>query len=242
MGPTRFAIFKILNVLTNELGRRGLKVNKEKTVAMEFKKGKADNKKTSIWIGESEIKWVSEVRYLGVYLQCDQKWEKHTRMVGSKINKLGNMILQQVGKFVEQKDRVYLLDCCAFDAFGMEFCRQVGKKFFNDVGKSYHWLIKRSLGYNKFVGNHMVCSESGLLTWELKCAWKEFILWEKICDSDNEIMKVLFGDKKWETDVGKNVRETLMQYGKEVKNVKQLKENMMMFVDAMAVLKELEKE
>ena len=31
---------------------------------------------------------------------------------------MGNMILQQVGQIVEQNDRVYLLNSCAFDLYG----------------------------------------------------------------------------------------------------------------------------
>ena len=80
------------------------------------------------------------------------------------------------------------------------------------------------------------------MTWDLRILWKEFIMWEQICNSDNEIMRLIFGENKWETELGKNVIQTLMEYGKESNDAKELKENMKLYVEAMAVLKEFEAE
>jgi len=215
-------------------------VNKEKTIAMELNREKRKGVHTPMQIAGSNIKWVNEVKYLGITLQRDFNWEGHLKGIVSKMNKLGNMVLQQVGKFVEQKDRVYLLDSCALDLYGVEFCREVNKKVVHSAAVSYHWLIKRCMGENKFFGNHAVCAESGLLTWEMKCLWREFILWKNISNSSNEIMKILFGDNKWETALGESVLRTLMHFGREVKNAKELKSNMLLHVEAVAILKEME--
>jgi hypothetical protein len=242
LGPTRHAIKKILKVLVGQLKVKGLDLNKDKTVVMHFRNGRGYAEEEPLRVEGNEFKWVSEVKYLGVCLQCNLRWDKHVKMVGNKMNKLGNMILQQVGKVVGQKERIYLLNVCAFDLYGIEFCREVEKKVSGDVGKSYHWLIKRCLGYSKYYGNHCACAESGLLTWELQRIWKEYILWEKISNSSNEIMKVLFDKNKWETDLGISVLKNSMMYGREVRSAKELKENMLLFIEAMAVLKEMERE
>jgi len=176
MGPTSYSIKRIMQVLIKELKIRGLDVNKNKTVAMEFKKGKRKRENGPLIIDGSEIKWVKEVKYLGIVLQRDFSWDGHMKVVANKMNKMGNMVLQQVGKIVEQDDRIYLLNCCAFDLYGVEFCRENNKKLLQSVARSYHWLIKRGMGLSKFYSNHAACAESELLTWELKCLWKEFIL------------------------------------------------------------------
>ena len=154
------------------------------------------------------------------------------------MNKLGNMILHQVGGVVSQEERIFLLQTCALDLYGVEFCGETKKKLSNDVAKSYHWLIKRALRRSKFTGNHEVCFESGLLTWELLVNWKVFSLWEKIINSENGILKLLWGDDKGDTVLGKRVGEILMQYGREVDTAKDLKTNLKLFVEAMVALKD----
>ena len=242
LGPTKWAIKKIMEVLTKKLEEKGLEVNMEKTVALEFNKVNKEIENDTIKIAGKEINWVSKVKYLGVILQSDLKWEKELKAIVNKMNKMGNMILQQVGKVVEQRDRVYLLNCCALDLYGLEFCDGISKKLFENAGKSYHWLIKRSIGENKFFGNHAACAESGLLTWNLMDVWKKNILWEKICGSENDILLLLFGDKKWETKLGKMIHDSVIEFGKNARNVKEMKENMKLVIEATAVLKEMERQ
>ena len=88
----------------------------------------------------------------------------------------------------------------------------------------------------------MACVESGLLTWELLKAWKELILWEKILNSENEIMGLLFDDKRWDTLLGKRVFKTIMDFGKDAEGAKEIKMNMMTFIEGVAILKEIEKD
>jgi len=241
LGPTKMAIQKMLKLLIRVLKLKGLEVNKEKTVAMEFKKGRKVFNQSNIKTEVGDIKWVTEIKYLGIFLQSDCNWNKHLQGAVNKMNKMGNMILQQVGNVVEIKDRTYLLNCCAFDLYGVEFCNLISCKDMENARKSYHWLVKRCLGRSKFYGNHAAAVESGLLTWDMNCKWKEVGLWENIQKSQNEIMAKLFKQRnKWETELGKKVRQTLIDFGRDLKGVKGVKENMMMFIEAMAVLKERE--
>jgi hypothetical protein len=243
LGPTRHAIEKLLTELTNKLKGKGLDVNFGKTVLMEiFKKRKKERKCRITTIGENEVKWVQEVMFLGIIIQSDFKWGKHIKKVGSKMNKLGNMVLHQVGKVVGERDRLYLLETCALDLYGIEFCGKGEKKLLKEVGKSYHWLIKRALGYSKYKGNHIACAEGGILTWELQIAWREFNLWEQIKNTENGLIRNIFAGKSAETELGEKVVKVLNDYRKEVSNGRDFKRNCKMYVEAMAVLKELEKE
>jgi len=241
LGPTKKAIEKMLKLLIRVLKLKGLEVNKDKTVAMEFKKGKSVLNQSNIKTEAGDIKWVSEIKYLGVIFQNDCNWLKHLKGIVNKMNKMGNMILQQVGNIVEQKDRIYLLNCCALDLYGVEFCTLISSKNMDNARKSYHWLIKRCLRRSKFFGNHAASVESGLLTWDMNCKWKEVVLWENIQKTENEIMDKLFRqDNKWETELGRKVCQTLIDFGRDSRGVKGVKENMMMFIEAIAVLKEKE--
>jgi hypothetical protein len=138
LGPTRHAICKIFAVLSKELQERGLEVNKGKTVAMEINRNVRRREWKEVLIEGEKIEWVREYKFLGVLLQANFEWEKQMRRVGTKMNKLGNMILKQVGNIVQKDDRCFLLETCAFDLYGVEFCEKVGKKIYKDTGKSYH--------------------------------------------------------------------------------------------------------
>ena len=54
------------------------------------------------------------------------------------VGNMGNTVLQQVGTIVPEKDRVYLLQCCAFDLYGIEFCNNISRKLSVNFAKSYH--------------------------------------------------------------------------------------------------------
>ena len=242
LGPSRHAISEILNTLSKSLKRKGLELNIDKTVAMEIKEERRKVKQKNIEIEGREIKWVGEFKFLGVIIQNDMRWEKHWLLLGNKVNKLGNMILHQCGKVIKEEDRLFLLETCAFDLYGVEFCTKISKKQYTDVERGYHWLIKRALKESKYYGNHQACAEGGMLTWELISGWKVFILWQQIINSNNEILKHIFGQYKWETEMGRKVKGILMQYGKDIDSAKELKKVMLTFVEAMAVLKELERD
>jgi len=242
LGPTKMSVEIMLKKLISELSKKGLEVNKQKTVAIKFKRGKKEIDQSKVKVAGGEVEWVSEIKYLGFFLQSDFNWDKQVKENMAKMNKMGNMVLQQVGTIVAEKDRVYLLQCCAFDLYGIEFCNNISRKLTVNFAKSYHWLVKRSLGLSKFYGNHMACVESGLLTWELLKAWKELILWEKILNSENEIMGLLFDDKRWDTLLGKRVFKTIMDFGKDAEGAKEIKLNMMTFIEGVAILKEIEKD
>ena len=241
LGPTKRAIENLLKVLVQELRTRGLEVNKNKTVAICFSRCKKRVENSAIIVEGREIKWVSQVKYLGVTLQFDFKWETQLKENVNKMNRMGNMILHQVGGFVNEQDKVYLLQCCAFDLSGFEFCKNIAKKNWEAAAKMYHWLIKRSIGKSKYHGNHEACVESGLLTWDLMHAWKQIILWENICKNENSLLKLFFGDSKWDSDLGKSAFKTLMDFGRETRGVKEIKVNMLMHIEAMAVLKDMER-
>jgi hypothetical protein len=117
-----------------------------------------------------------------------------------------------------------------------------GKKILKEVGKSYHWLIKRAMGYSKFAGNHLACAEGGFLTWDFQIAWREVNLWEQIRNTENGLLINIFGGRSDETEIGVKVIKVLKEYGNEVRNARDLKRNLKTLVEAMAVLKEIEKE
>ena len=52
-------------------------MNKEKTIAMELNREKRKGVHTPMQIAGSNIKWVTEVKYLGITLQRDFSWEGH---------------------------------------------------------------------------------------------------------------------------------------------------------------------
>ena len=74
-----------------------------------------------------------------------------------------------------------------------------------------------------------------LLTWEL--SWKTYLVWEKILNSENEILVTLFKKRKWETEIGKAIKSVIRNFGNDVSSAKELKSNIDLYVEAIAVLK-----
>jgi hypothetical protein len=240
LGPTKHAVESILKVLVEELKKKGLELNTEKTVLMGINKTGNKREGRNINIAGKTIKWVDDYKFLGVWINKELKWEKQLKEVGSKLNKLGNMILHQVGNVVGSEDKSYLLETCAFDLYGIEFCVENKIKQFKDVEKSYHWLVKRSIGYSKFASNHIACMDSGLMTWENMIHWKRCILWDSIRKSENEIIKLVFGNSKWETMLGKQIRMMFLKYGKEIKTAKEFKSKLKLITEGIGTLKRLD--
>ena len=237
LGPSRHAVEKISRCLMENLEQKGLEINMNKTVAMEMKEDGAFGQGRKICIGGNGIEWVKEFKFLGVVLQNDCKWDKHLKEVHRKMNKSGNIILHQFGKIIKEEELFGLLDSCAFDLYGIEFCRNVGKKIWKEIEMSYHWLIKRALGCSKRYSNHLACAESRMLTWELLVSWKKALLWNSIRDNENKLVYTLFGRTKWYSDLGLEMRAFLMNYGKDCVKTKELKVNLKLYIEAMAVLK-----
>ena len=74
--------------------------------------------------------------------------------------------LRQIGDVIGMEDKSYVLQTCAFDLYGSEFCVGV-KRIFEEIKMSYHWIVKRMVGASKFSSNHRACAECKILTWEL---------------------------------------------------------------------------
>ena len=168
------------------------------------------------------------------------KWDKQIRENRQKLNKLGNTVLHQMGKLMEREDKMYLLETCALDLYGIEFCKGMTKKVWTDLERSYHWLVKRGLREGKNYGNHKACAEAGMLTWNLLVNWKKAILWDLLRNSNNKIVEVFYGKNKWETEFGGEMRSLYMEHGKDCNGAREIKKRMKLFVEAMAVLKEEE--
>jgi hypothetical protein len=242
LGPSQHAVQEIVNVLARCLEGKGLEINIGKTVAMEIKEGRKRSEAKEIKINGQSIKWVTEFKFLGTWIQHDLKWDAQLRMVHTKMNKLGNTVLHQFGRLVQDLEKVKLLETCAFDLYGVEFCSGVGTKRWNDIGRSYHWLIKRALSKNKRSSNHEACAEGKGLTWELVTKWRKVLLWENLGKSENKLVKKLFGKRQWKGEYGNEIREILMDYGKDCMTARDLKKRMKLYVEAVAAIKEAEKE
>ena len=110
---------------------------------------------------------------------------------------------------------------------------------YKETERSYDWLIKRALLKSKFCGNHE--AEAEQLTFALISGWKVLILWENIVNCENGIVELIFGERKWNSELGSRVRDILLTYGRDVRNARELKSAMKLFVEGMAILKEMEK-
>jgi hypothetical protein len=239
LGPTLHCVQKLLDELKERLVERGLEINANKTRAMEVGREKKKRRGT-LWMGEKKIEWVKELRYLGMWLEEDGGWDVQMKKAQVKMNKAGNVVINKFRKIVGVEEMILLLESIAFDLYGLECSEKVTGRVWEEIEKSYHWLVKRALGKKKRSGNHVACAEGRVLTFGLRVLWNKRILWEGLTKCKNELVEVFFGKGKWETVLGKSISEGLMEYGKEALTVGEFKDNLGLFVEGMAVMKEVE--
>lgn len=53
------------------------------------------------------------------------------------MKKQGNTVLYQFGKMMEDEEKNFLLECCAFDLYRIEYCARFGKR----IGVTWKDLI-----------------------------------------------------------------------------------------------------
>ena len=78
-GKHRQAVQIALRTLEKFCVGKGLVINREKTVAVKFRRGGRVAKDDRFWIGGSEIRMEREVAYLGVHFSCCGSFEGHIR-------------------------------------------------------------------------------------------------------------------------------------------------------------------
>jgi hypothetical protein len=237
---TRNELQNMLNVVAKALIKVGLKINLKKTVCMDFKaKGGVDYGNKKISIGKDTIEWVKSVKYLGIMLTHDMDWNMQMKEINRTISKQGNGIVMQFKRTLGQEDLYKVLEACAFHMYGVEFCGNVKRSLWHEVAKAYHWIIKKGLGRGLRTSNTDACFEVDLLLFQFAVELKKVNLFLELLKSNNLIVRNVCGG--WESDLGREVQNIGMEFGKKVSDKKDksyLKNEMKCRMQAMIILRE----
>ena len=76
IAPSAYGLQQLIDRLSCLLKELGLKINKDKCACIVFKKHRNITMNSKVYLLGSEVKWVSELKYLGIFLLEDMKNSK----------------------------------------------------------------------------------------------------------------------------------------------------------------------
>jgi hypothetical protein len=124
LAPSVTELQKMILICCEELALLDLKLNVDKSVALRMGKGWKLNCRV-LNAPESTIKWVTETRYLGLYLMALTKFSCNFEKTKIKYYRASNAILAKLGKQDNATVTVHLLQSMAFPilAYALEALR-----------------------------------------------------------------------------------------------------------------------
>ena len=124
LAPSINELQKMMLICFEELAYLDLKQNFDKSVALKMGKGWKLNC-CALVAGETAIKWVTETRYLGLYLRSGPKFSCNFEKTKIKYYRASNAILAKLGKQNNPTVTVHLLQAMAFPilAYALEALR-----------------------------------------------------------------------------------------------------------------------
>jgi hypothetical protein len=113
-------INRVMNDLHSWFYTNGLVINTDKTIAMSFYTGKKrDPVKPQVKFDNRDIAYKSEIKFLGIHISENMKWEVHVKSLSSKLSKLCYMIksLKDVTNphIIKRTYFAYILACLRHD-------------------------------------------------------------------------------------------------------------------------------
>ena len=189
--PTCFGLRKLLNICVKYANGIDMKFNTTKTKCMHFLP-KNDRRlrmsEPSVYIGNHELEYVTEFKYLGHILSSLASDSVQIDNVRRKFLKSSNMILH---KFYHANSAVkltlfnaYCLSMYGSELWDISQNSAVLKKF----SICYHDVIKRIVDVPRFMNNHLICNDFNLLTFDKLLCTRKLNFFSNICKSTNKLL------------------------------------------------------
>ena len=189
--PTAGGLRVLLSKFSTLCDEHSLKINTAKTKIMIFYNKDKCHSDVNFTINNEKIEIVKQYKYLGSILM-------HNLRENEDINRLQSSFNRKVGMFnrkfhsVELNVKLKLFNSLCMDMFGMDlWCHKEGcLGLIKQLGVSYHYALKKMLGFPKRESNHHACYLLGQLTLEHLMIWRNYMFFKRLIDSNSPCMDV----------------------------------------------------
>ena len=184
--PTSGGLRHLISKFTVLATQHNLVINDTKTKILIFHKKRTPHEHVEFCIDGQEIELVNNYKYLGTILSFNLKDHEDIRRLQSSFNRKVGVLLRKFHA-VDLDVKMKLFNALCMDMYGIDLwwdtsgCVRTQKQF----AVSYHYALKRILGFPKWESNHYACYILNQLTFEHLMVLKKlkFYRWLTQCSS-----------------------------------------------------------
>ena len=178
--PTITGLKNILNVIEDHLTQLELVVNVGKTKIVIFSKRKYPENTLLFKLNDKNIEIVNEYLYLGSIISGNLSEKSALDRICNKFNKKVGMFFRKFSSVALQV-KMQLFDSLCMSLYGLNtiFDLKNCSATFRKLSVSYHYALKRLLGFPKHESNHYTCALLEKMTFQhyMKFEKTKFLFW-----------------------------------------------------------------
>ena len=186
IAPSSFGLQQLIDRLCSLLTELDLKINKDKCAYIIFKKQRNITLNSKIYLLGSEVKRVSEFKYLGIFLSEDMTNSKDVdRVMGAFLKQFHGMY----SKFSYTDIEVlrFLFKTYASSFYGIEtWFNSFGTREIRSISVSYHKAVKKIAGLQVWDGNHEACEVVRVSLFKHLLAKRMICFFNSLINSDSD--------------------------------------------------------
>ena len=184
--PTAKGLRELLLKFSSLMSEHELQINVAKTKVIVFHKGRNPYRALNFEINGLKIEQVPSYKYLGSFISFNLRNQEDIKRLQSSFNKKVGMYLRKFHA-VSLDIKIRLFDSLCMDLYGMDlwYDNSSCKTLLKNVAVSYHYALKRILGFPKRSSNHAICYLLDRLTFDHLINYRilKFYRWVYNCNS-----------------------------------------------------------
>lgn len=184
--PTASGLQVMLDKIGNLVGELKLELNVNKTKVVIFSRRSKIYDGISFSVNNVNIEIVNNYKYLGSVLSHDFSEALDMERVLSSFNKSFGVLMRKFNSTdFNVKYCLFNYFCTAFYGAEMWLYNFNSKRVFKKIAVSYHFALKRIIGFPKYFSNHIACSVLDTFTFEhfVNLKFLKYYRWLKNCKS-----------------------------------------------------------
>ena len=184
--PTAEGLRVLIQIMEDMIMAHQLMINVDKTKIVIFNKKKNIISRASFKFNGVIIENVSSYKYLGIIINCNLSEKEELKRMTTVFNSKCGMFFRKFGT-ANFHVKLKLFDALCMSFYALELCnnRSGCLGLFRQLAVSYHWAIKRLLGFPKWERNHFSCAIIDRFVFKHFAIFKatRYLFWLRDCTS-----------------------------------------------------------
>ena len=158
ISPSASGLRKLLTKFGTMITSHDLRINVNKTKAVIFHKGREKHKEVYFELLGEKVENVETYKYLGIIMKHNLKITEDVKRMQGSFNRKAGMFFRKFYS-VNCEVKINLFNSLCLDFYGIEnWWNTAGCQApLKQLAVSYHYALKKLLGYPKRTSNHFIC-------------------------------------------------------------------------------------